>query len=357
MQINTPQKYPPTSGRLLSLDLLRFIAVMMVLLRHMTPENPNPWIGRVTSAGWAGVDMFFVLSGFLIGNLLIGEANRNGSIDLRRFYIRRSMKIYPAFLVLVVIYGSAEYLLGSGFTWHGLIGELTFTQNYLWHIFNHTWSLAVEEHFYLLIGVFLLALCRRQAMDRLPALGLMVLAGCFLCRLITFLKYGSINMFASHLRMDSLMAGVLLAWTQNYYPEAIMRVRRSWGYIAIAMLMPLLWLDPTSSFYSTVGFTLNYLAFSIVLVVVLSGESYVRRSAILRFVALLGSYSYTTYLWHMLVKRSFSMMRQAGVLDLGWLGEFIGYSVASFGVGYLMAQLSEKPVLTLRDRFFPSASP
>ncbi len=340
-------------SRLKSLDLLRFVAVTMVLLRHMTPEHPNPVINRICSAGWAGVDLFFVLSGFLIGGLLLSEARKNDGVNLRRFYVRRSLKIYPAFLALVVFYAPVEKLIGTRFSWRGLLCELLFLQNYLWRIFNHTWSLAIEEHFYLLIGVTILYLSARRALAVLPAIAFSVFLLCLAGRVVTFLAFGSINISATHLRMDSLAAGVLLAWIREFRPAIFMRVSPRWLSVAAAMLAPLFWFEPESSFYSTAGFTLNYLGFGIILVFALNNEKWLCNQGIVSILAGLGALSYTTYLWHMPVKRLFSFLRQQSVLDLGWSGELLAYVVVSFAVGLLMAYLSERPALAFRDRVMP----
>lgn len=342
------------SKRLQSLDALRFIAVAMVLLRHMTPDSAYQNINRITAAGWAGVDLFFVLSGFLIGSLLMAEAKASGAINLRRFYVRRSLKIYPAFIVLLLTYGLVEKGFGENFTWLGLLCELTFTQNYLWHVFNHTWSLAVEEHFYLLIAPLVLALSRGNHLAMLPALAVSVMAACLLARISTYLACGEINMFASHLRMDSLMAGVLLAWIREFRPRSLARLTTRWLLFAAALLTPLLFYGPGGAFYSTIGFTANFVAFSIILVVAINHEAGLRNSRTVRNLALLGSYSYTTYLWHMPVKRGFSMLRQQSILSLDWTSELLVYGMISFMAGYVMASLIERPILALREKLLPA---
>src|SRR5204863_7752623 len=94
-------------ARLVQLDLLRCLAIVLVLGRHMVPcpSHTNAWLGRLTSiwqrGGWIGVDLFFVLSGFLVSGLLFREYQRHGSVDVVRFLIRRGFKIYPGFWVLL----------------------------------------------------------------------------------------------------------------------------------------------------------------------------------------------------------------------------------------------------------------
>src|SRR6188474_3449733 len=125
--------------RLRELDFLRGIAIVLVLMRHQYLS------GFTTTMGWVGVDLFFVLSGFLVSGLLFREYLREGTVHVTRFLIRRGLKIYPAFYV---------FLLLS--VWFGvtvrqaqipprlLVGEILFLQNYVGRLWPHTWSLAVE---------------------------------------------------------------------------------------------------------------------------------------------------------------------------------------------------------------------
>src|SRR5512135_1473672 len=95
-----------SGGRLVSLDVLRCLAVLLVIGRHMAPPPtriaPVRWfIDTWHQGGWIGVDLFFVLSGFLISGLLYRDLSKNGSLGVGRFLIRRGLKIYPAFYVLL----------------------------------------------------------------------------------------------------------------------------------------------------------------------------------------------------------------------------------------------------------------
>src|SRR2546423_1538207 len=148
-----------------SLDVLRAAAIFLVLGNHVGSLTSHrfPWLRNFVEAwirgGWVGVDLFFVLSGFLVSGLLFREYQRSGTLDVPRFLWRRGMRIYPAFWTLLL----ATWL---GFRWFGLphtsgnalLAELLFVQNYASGMWNHTWSLAVEEHFYVALPLALLAL-------------------------------------------------------------------------------------------------------------------------------------------------------------------------------------------------------
>lgn len=168
------------------LDVLRCVAVVLVLLYHSS-------IGaRLAKFGWVGVDLFFVLSGFLISGLLFNEYKKQGSISFKRFFIRRGMKIYPAFYIFI----SVE--LFYQFVSHKRVGilsqylsEALYVQNYGPFIWNHTWSLAVEEHFYILLPMFFLLLLRlspqrEDPFRAIPWVFLVVATACCWAICITF---------------------------------------------------------------------------------------------------------------------------------------------------------------------------
>ena len=143
-------------GRSPQLDLLRGVAVLAVLCVHYQYL-------KVFEVGWAGVDLFFVLSGFLISGLLFTDWKRNESISLSRFFIRRGFKIYPAFYFFLITLtpGMALFLarvkhnIGTR-----IFAEIFFLQDYLPRVWIHTWSLAVEEQFYILLPLLLIILVK-----------------------------------------------------------------------------------------------------------------------------------------------------------------------------------------------------
>src|ERR1051325_8397891 len=181
--------------RLVPLDVLRAVAVLLVFCRHGI--NP-PAAGRLepiaTSLhrlGWAGGDLFFVLSGLLVGGLLFRELRTRSALDVRRFVVRRGFKIWPAYYVylgfVLVLYASAR---GSTITQalERLWPNLLHVQNYmpgrrLGLPLMHTWSLAVEEHFYLLLPALLVLLTSGakapRAIPAIPAIPWIAVAlGC-----------------------------------------------------------------------------------------------------------------------------------------------------------------------------------
>ena len=164
------------SGRSLPIDVLRGIAIILVLFRHHTFWLP------LQNMGWIGVDLFFVLSGYLVSGLLFKEFLKHGDIKPWRFLIRRGFKIYPTFYALLP-FAILINIKNDFFFPIGLLSEIIFMQNYLfgfgWWPFTITWSLAIEEHFYFALCFVLLVASRRGDLARksIPRciLGLMVI--------------------------------------------------------------------------------------------------------------------------------------------------------------------------------------
>src|SRR5271156_911680 len=191
------------------LDVLRCVAILLVLFHH---SAVLPSISRV---GYVGVDMFFVLSGFLISGLLYREYEKRGAISFKRFFIRRGLKIYPAFYVMLLVTFIVQLAAGKLSGWGAYAREILFVQNYKPAIWLHCWSLGVEEHFYILLPILLLLLIRFSSSSAnpfraIPRAFLVVAVMCFVLRLATVYltppeSYdGASITMPTHLRIDEL---------------------------------------------------------------------------------------------------------------------------------------------------------
>ena len=159
-------------GRIASLDGFRAISILMVLFGHLSSTRSFPvslGIYKETAGDLAhlGVLIFFVISGFLITSLLMSEREKTGTISLKRFYLRRVLRIFPAFYALIFALIVANLLGWISLSGHDFAYALTYTVNYdpdsSWQI-GHLWSLSIEEQFYLLWPLTLLALRQRRAL-------------------------------------------------------------------------------------------------------------------------------------------------------------------------------------------------
>src|SRR5437867_1416823 len=149
-----------------SLDVLRCVAILLVLGRHL---DYYPLWSKI---GWIGVDLFFVLSGFLVSGLLFHEFKEHGRINFRRFILRRGLKIWPAFytyiLITAVLVAFIQYHRAGAFPWRQFVTTSLFLRFYFpsdSRFFDHIWSLAVEEHFYLILplALFILLVSRNHS--------------------------------------------------------------------------------------------------------------------------------------------------------------------------------------------------
>jgi peptidoglycan/LPS O-acetylase OafA/YrhL len=356
--------------RVPQLDLLRFLAVFLVLGRHLPPcpEPLSPWLFHVTRAwhrgGWVGVDLFFVLSGFLVSGLLFREHERTGGVRAGYFLIRRGFKIYPAFWVLL-----AATLVFGGLdprTPKNVLGELVFFQNYLGRLWNHTWTLAIEEHFYFLLAGFVAWRCRRRPeapFAAIPALFAVVALVCLGLRFelaASGAPYSHVtHLFPTHLRIDSLLFGVLLshAWHLGGLRERtwLARAAPALALGGVALLAPaFVFKLETTPWLPVVGLTGIYLGAGMLMLAMLAIDP--RRLRWLAPLTHAGRDSYSIYLWHMpvLFWGVGALVRSHGPLD--WRLYAVLYLSGALVVGIAMARLIEIPVLHLRDRLYPSRS-
>ncbi|MFO0886576.1 MAG: acyltransferase [Pirellulales bacterium] len=237
-----------------SIDILRAVAVFLVLGRHMevAPRSSEvPYLLHWLSfhwerGGWVGVELFFVLSGFLVSGLLYKEYNRFGDISAKNFLIRRGLKIYPAFWALLLLTPLVR-TFGHPVVWKTMVPEVLFLQNYWPGVWNHTWSLAVEEHFYVLLLLLFIFLTGRKRASP----GFSAIPSIFLClglvelclRVLTYrhLPYNhSTHLAPTHLRLDSLFCGVAVAYFYHRdTPTFLNRARRWRGICLLAGMLAL----------------------------------------------------------------------------------------------------------------------
>jgi peptidoglycan/LPS O-acetylase OafA/YrhL len=330
------------------------------------------------AAGWTGVDLFFVLSGFLVSSLLLKPIAENGDVSISRFLIRRGFRIYPAFYLLLAVSIVAVEGLTNRIPWPPVMTEAVFIQNYFPGIWQHTWSLAVEEHFYLLLAVLVgsLAGARRHSPSRalrsLPTIIVSVMVLCFLLRTLHYFhlpEQRSAIYRNTHLRIDSLFAGVLLSYAATFRTNEFFRIVSACrARIAIAGTVFILpaWIFPLTAdgfagaFLLTIGFTLLALGCAAWVAIAAnastrSGQEPGRIWKIIRFI---GVYSYAIYLWHLPVKKLSPTIYHRLTGDIpGEATQYMLYFGGSLALAMLTSHLLEFPLLRWRDRLIPSNCP
>ncbi len=346
-------------GRIPGLDGLRALAILLVIFAHSRFPGDNVLVLRMLRgrSGFLGVQIFFVLSGFLITTLMLREVHRTGRLHLGYFYFRRALRIVPVYatyLLVLALFVAGGWLQISGSNW---LAAVTWTVNLVpvstpWAM-CHFWSLCVEEHFYLLwpllMALLPLSACRRAVpVCLLGVLGL---------RWFVLLAYpGAAVDLLTFTRIDDIAFGCGLAFLaqDSTWRDRLGRVAGS------ARWMPLLiaiFLVSQVVFSSVVGSRLlphvalrigiglandvNAVTIVVLLWFVLTRpDDFWGRLLNHPLVVMLGVLSYSAYLWHLpLCERAPS-----------WMSDFPQNLLFIFAAAWLSYRLIEKPFLSLKDR-------
>lgn len=368
MSVSTPEirAVPRTGdreGRRLDLDVVRGVAIVLALGWHFNGEPSGSAVLDVLqfpgrTFGWAGVDLFFVLSGFLLGTLALKEQQRTGRFDGRRFTVRRILKLWPVLYVFLAVQALTSPEPAADYLWQNALH----VQNYAGTSIAHLWSLAVEEHFYLALAVlFPLAARRRFSPRRLAAI-----LGAVLVVALALRVGGAVSgasdvalQWRTHFRVDSLTAGVLLALVSVHWPERFDRLvqrRRLWAAVTAAGVAFLATVGKQGALGGTLGFTVAYLTGAAFLLLLYRAAWVPRLRWISAPMALLGRYSYGIYIWHV-TAAALALQVLPGLAEGSSTptAQVVRY-VAAVTVGVLATALVEKPVLRLRDRLLPRAA-
>ena len=321
----------PHKKRSIELDVLRGTAIILVLFHHYAVTCKQAGFLKIPATflerlGWTGVDLFFVLSGFLVGGLLFNELRTKGKLDIKRFIIRRGIRIWPAYyaylfalFLLLLVHPSSDNFKHLPL-WKAFLPNLVHLQNYniyfdpAWsgpYVGFHTWSLAIEEHFYLALPVILLLIAkfRPNKISLVPWIGLAVGVVCLGLRwnLQFHVHPWPTFYIPTHLRVDSMFMGVILAYWYHFRPDFFARLGKIRGpllAVGLALILPMgkLPLDE-KNFVWTFGYTFLYLGYALILIACVStppGVGVVGRffqSSPARLIAKIGTFSYSIYLW------------------------------------------------------------
>lgn len=297
-----------------SLDGLRTLAVLLTSLVHVEPD--------LVPGGFIGVDVFFVLSGFLITSILLREHALTGRLDLRSFYVRRMRRLLPAVLALMAVFGLLVVLLTP--TVYDVVvaavtfgGVMTYTMNWAavlghdvpWQV-DHLWSLSVEEQFYLLWPLVLIVLLPRVRRRTLLALTLAGVVASTLAQAVVFdaTRNISIAYEASPLHAQGILIGCAVAQVFVRRPDARTAFtwfgERTWLiWLGVAVLLGLaVGLDLHQRPPYNGGILLASVAAAVVVVGLISQDMSGRATSVRRLfssapMVALGKRSYSIYLW------------------------------------------------------------
>ena len=368
---------PRVTGHLPTLDGLRGLAILLVLLRHFTEgaefrSGVGRWLASALDAGWSGVDLFFVLSGFLITGILL-EAKRSQHY-FRNFYVRRVLRIFPLYYgVLAVIFGITPWLGWLAPT----VGPKEHSQAWLWAYgtniimswtgspllrhgwinLNHFWSLAVEEHFYLFWPLVVFVSTR----FRLATITAAAFVGSFLLRVTLSYTHNALAAYIlTPCRIDALMFGALLAVAvrEPRGVSALVRPARVVLATGVVILSGIFVLRKGFAFWDRYvlsgGFSLLATSFGALLVLTLAAREHsllarTFASAPLRF---LGRYSYGIYVFHYLLLAWFDRIFPTSLLAfhlgsyaLGLTAHVLLCGVVAVAIAFASWHLYEKQFL------------
>jgi len=340
------------------LDGIRGISILLVFGLHFTP--------RLMPGGYFGVEVFFVLSGFLITALLLQEWQRLNAINLRDFYLRRAFRLGPALLLYLILLSAYAFLFMSREhateLYVGVLATLSYVSNWMialvpsfpTGILAITWSLAVEEQFYLFWPLTLFLLLRKL---NPRVIILLIMTGLTLVVTHRFFLFQDGATFrrmyyATDTRADGLLWGCLLAcataWELFPKSRAFEVAMKALAVLAAIFLFYLVLIMKSSNPLLFKGvFTLATLAIVIVITTVVLWPSF-SGFAILKFAPLvwIGRISYGLYLWHWPVRGYFfGSNSQPGVARIA------AAVTLTFAIASLSFYVIEQPFLKLKKRF------
>jgi peptidoglycan/LPS O-acetylase OafA/YrhL len=361
--------------RIHGLDTLRALAILLVFMNHYTlfvsDSAPSGFLGQI---GWTGVDLFFALSGYLIGNQIFAAMRSEAGFSLTSFYARRFLRTLPAFYAVLALYALWPYFR-AGLHLPPLWKFITFTQNIdlmPGTAFSHAWSLCVEEQFYVLLPALALLIA---ASGRARGWTWIAMAASFIAGMAIrgYLwrtqvagegggyHYYNLIYYSTLCRFDELVAGVALALLKNHHPVAWTRLtaRGNWTLAAGLGAGALAWWQFLQDHYAygitVVGYPLLALSAALLVLSAVSPGSLLQKTAI-PGAGKLALWSYAIYLTHkqlcILLKPE---LAQHAISPDSWTGVAIMAVVSLLG-GWILYAGVETPFMHLRERYFPSNS-
>jgi peptidoglycan/LPS O-acetylase OafA/YrhL len=376
-----------SAPRVPGLDLMRGIAIVWVMLFHFRYAHLPEVFYWPARYGWMGVDLFFVLSGYLIGSQLMRPYLKGSTLSLRGFYFRRAFRILPAYLAVLALYFTVPGFReapGLSPAWQ----FLTFTENFrinyaVDQAFSHVWSLCVEEHFYLVLPLLVLVLMRKPRFGKALAVILAILAFGVAIRgyiyvhqlrplLLAgddgfYLRYTEAIYYPTYTRLDGLLAGVVLACLKTFRPLWWEKMMSSGYLLLLSGLLSCgcamwLFLDRFGLSGTVVGFPLMSLGLGLLVASSISPQIVGGLESVLpgawgkqlrsysaRSFSVMATLAYSLYLTHKeighLCREHFGQYVQAG----GWSAFAVIFS-ASIIAATLLYWTVERPFLRLRER-------
>jgi peptidoglycan/LPS O-acetylase OafA/YrhL len=359
-----------TAHRRPGLDLLRALAILFVVIYHAGLFGfVLPY--RMQRFGWIGVDLFFVLSGYLIGGQLLSRVAGGHEPGIGGFYWRRALRILPAYLVIVASYFFLPGALREYERMPPVWKFLTFTQNLGLRggtAFSHAWSLCIEFQFYLVLPLLILALARKARSSVAILVPIAILVWCLVIR--GLLARVNLNMpqasfgwwqqwiyYPTYSRLDSLTIGVSLAAIECFRPHwwSLLTKSATWlwvpgiGAIALALFLAE---DGLSIASSVFGFFLVAAGCGIFLICAVSPRVSISRVAI-PGATFLATMAYSIYLSHKLAIHWVEDLCAARAIGTDSIAAYLLMTAAIVILGSALFFAVERPFLKMREKKTP----
>jgi len=362
---NTRQKF-------YGLDHLRAFAIFLVFFFHyfIVSGGQPEWLPNAASFGWTGVDLFFVLSGFLISSQLFTQIKKGEQISVKQFFLKRFFRIIPVFWVTVGIYFCFPFFREKE-ALPPIWEFLTFTQNLGLNLkdfgtFSHCWSLCVEEHFYLFLPLIVIGLLKSNLFSKSYWLLITLFVLGFVIRIYSFdnlylpklnnennwLYWYKYIYYQTYNRLDGLLVGVSIAGVYNFLPNLFNKISNYGNALFVVSLLTL-----TSAYFlcedqmtynaSIFGFPIIAFGFGFMVLSAISPTSFLYKwnSRVTTFIATL---SYVIYLTHKGIIHTTHLVLKDFQINNNLM--LVICILTCIGFAYFLHLTIEKPFMKLRNK-------
>lgn len=349
------------------LDTLRSAAIILVFMFHCFSFSQEPILGSIGRAGWVGVDLFFVLSGYLIGHQIFSALSKQQNFSLNTFYFRRFLRTLPNYLFVLGLYFLIPVFREQPLS-TPLWKFITFTQNFGLSLsaFSHAWSLCLEEQFYLFLPIIVLLVAYKGTIRTGWILvGSILLGGIILRSFLWFayIQHAGENTFQIYMtkiyyppfcRLDGLVLGVAIAMLRNFHIDTwnSLTTKGNW-LLMLGLIGCYFTFHPLSNLFGFIptsfGFLLRSASFAALVLAALSPNTLLHRTKIPGAMTL-AAWSYAIYLTHkQLIHITHSVMAYWSIGELNIITIVIE-TLISLAAGWLLYTCIETPFLKLRDK-------
>ncbi len=365
---------PASDKKIPGLDFLRAMAILLVFLWHYQRYGSPEWLKGISKFGWTGVDLFFVLSGYLIGTQLFSTTVKGEEVSIYQFYLKRFFRIVPAYLLVLILYFSFP-----GFREREGISPLwkflTFTMNFGLDYqnagsFSHAWSLCIEEQFYLFFPLLLVLFSKIKAGSKSLLIFPLLFAAGIAARIYswqTFVAplyadkenmglvanaYSKYVYYPSYNRLDGLLVGVFIALLLAFRPAVKNKIDSKGNVFFVVSMLILaatyfLCTEPFSFYAAVFSYPLVSIAYGLLVLAALSPACFMNRLNFKIF-NVLAMLSYSIYLTHKQINHVVQKLLAA--YHFNETGMFAICFVVSIMGGLVLHLLIEKPFLKLRNK-------